>query len=76
MKRNFLFVTALIAMLLLLSSCTPRRAPGIGNSEEGLPLLRERVSLRDFTLPTASGEAITLSELKDDVVFLYFWTTW
>lgn len=30
----------------------------------------------DFTLPSRSGEAVTLSELKGQVVMINFWATW
>jgi peroxiredoxin len=42
----------------------------------GLPLLREKRRIRDFTLQTADGRSITLSQLKGKVVFLNFWATW
>jgi len=79
MEKNYTVrVTLLLTALFLFASCTPGRAQNApsGSSEERLPLLRERVSIRDFSLPATTGETISLSELKGDVVFLYFWATW
>ena len=69
-------ITPLIVALLLLPTCTPRRTHPSVSAEEGLPLLSQTVPARDFSLPTSEGETITLSELRGNVVFLYFWATW
>ena len=42
----------------------------------GLRLLKEKISARDFSLPTTGGETLSLSQLKGKVVFLNFWATW
>lgn len=45
-------------------------------TKAGLPLLREKRQIRDFTLKTIDGKNLTLSQLKGKVVFLNFWATW
>jgi peroxiredoxin len=45
-------------------------------SKAGLPLLREKRPIKDFSLKTLEGKTITLSQLKGKVVFLNFWATW
>ena len=89
MKKYFWFI---IFVLILLVSCSPRtqNSPASAMSkafaEAGLPLLRETVSARDFSLPLVSPgitgetimnqEPISLSALKGRFVLLNFWTTW
>jgi thiol-disulfide isomerase/thioredoxin len=45
-------------------------------AKAGMPLLRQKRSVKDFSLKTAEGKDITLSSLKGKVVFLNFWATW
>ena len=49
-------------------------------ADAGVPLLKETVSIRDFSLPLAEplspGGTQSLSALKGRVVFLNFWATW
>jgi thiol-disulfide isomerase/thioredoxin len=47
-----------------------------GFRKAGLPLLREKRPVKDFTLKTVDGVDIKLSQLKGKVVFLNFWATW
>jgi len=78
----------ILAAIFLFLSCTEKKA-GSSNSDMAavftaakLPLLRQTVSARDFTLSLlpAAGETgdakTTLSDLKGKVVFLNFWATW
>ena len=49
--------------------------------EAGIPLLKQKVSPRDFSLPLVTsspvmGRTQSLSSLKGKVVFLNFWATW
>ncbi len=55
-----LLITALMAIL---THCGVKEKNGLKSS-------------LDFTLPTLSGENITLSKLKGKVVLLDFWATW
>jgi peroxiredoxin len=45
-------------------------------SKAGLPLLREKQPVADFSLKLVDGRTITLGALKGKVVFLNFWATW
>jgi thiol-disulfide isomerase/thioredoxin len=47
-----------------------------GFRKAGLPLLRDKQTVGDFTLKTIDGRDITLSQLKGKVVFLNFLATW
>ena len=90
MKKHFLFLRiwslAAFAVFFLLCSFPVRAQSSSGGGQDmarvfreaGLPLLRQRVSPRDFSLPLASapGETVRLSSLKGKVVFLNFWATW
>jgi len=73
----------LAAAVFLLCSCTAKAQNNTQDeslvkafSEAGLPLLKEKISIRDFSLPTLTGENQSLSDLKGKVVFLNFWATW
>ena len=74
----------LLLVLFLVYSCSAK-AQGSSPAdtakifaEAGIPLLKEKVSGRNFTLPLASpeGETQSLDSLKGKVVFLNFWATW
>jgi len=72
----------LSASVFIIFSCSAK-AQDIGENplakvfaEAGLSYLNQKVSPRDFTLPTLSGDTQTLSALKGKVVFLNFWATW
>ncbi|MDR0588931.1 MAG: TlpA family protein disulfide reductase, partial [Spirochaetaceae bacterium] len=45
-------------------------------TEAGIPVLREPVSLIDFTLPLLNGTTLNTKDLRGKVVFLNFWATW
>ncbi|MDR0447382.1 MAG: TlpA family protein disulfide reductase [Treponema sp.] len=78
--------TAFLVTLLILGSCTAKvqdAAPDMTKvfAEAGIPLLRQKVSPRNFTLPVlystgTKAEDFSLSDLKGKVVFLNFWATW
>ena len=89
-------LTFVLLVFVLLSSCSPRTQDKTHNSpdsamltafaEAGIPLLRETVSARDFSLPLLSPEITgdarenhvykSLHAQKGNVVLLYFWATW
>jgi len=79
-KYRFIILTA---AFFLLFSCTAKAQSGASSdslvkafSEAGLPLYKEKISIRDFSLSTLTGESQSLSGLKGKVVFLNFWATW
>jgi peroxiredoxin len=45
-------------------------------SRAKIPLLKSRISSRDFSLPLLGSGTRALSDLKGSVVFLNFWATW
>ncbi|MDR1469106.1 MAG: TlpA family protein disulfide reductase [Spirochaetaceae bacterium] len=45
-------------------------------AEAGLPLLNAKQPAPDWTLKAVDGDAVTLSQLTGQVVFLNFWATW
>ncbi|MDR3248720.1 MAG: TlpA family protein disulfide reductase [Treponema sp.] len=47
-----------------------------GFKKAGLPLLRQKRAVKDFTLKTVDGKDLNLGQLKGKVVFLNFWATW
>ena len=87
MKKHYLVSTrvlwaaALFAAFFLLCTCTAKAQPSGTDmakafSAAGLRLLASKVSPRDFSLPTLTGETSGPSQLKGKVVFLNFWATW
>ena len=87
MKKRFsgFLFPVLFTILFLLCSCTAKAQDVFpadlakAFAEAGLPLLKQKVSPRDFTLQAAqksSGETLSLSALRGKVVFLNFWATW
>jgi thiol-disulfide isomerase/thioredoxin len=85
MKRSFstLVLCGAVFLCLLLVS-PPAVAQMLPTSDTvkqafslaGIPLLRSRVPIEDFSLPLLTGGNRTLSGLKGRVVFLNFWATW
>ncbi|MDR0496523.1 MAG: TlpA family protein disulfide reductase [Treponema sp.] len=83
MKKNVFSITMfLFIAAMLFGSCTAKAQNASPSEiakafeEAGIPLLRQTVSIRDFSLSTLDGEARSLSALKGKVVFLNFWATW
>jgi thiol-disulfide isomerase/thioredoxin len=71
-----------IFSFLVLCSCQAKAqgssSPDLARvfEDAGLRLLREKVTPRDFSLPTTQGGSGNLASLKGKVVFLNFWATW
>jgi thiol-disulfide isomerase/thioredoxin len=85
MKKSFLFCAGTAALLLSFSCTAKAQESSASNltkafTDAGLPLLREQVSIRDFSLPLATQgrpeRNISPGGLKGKVVFLNFWATW
>ena len=80
--------TLFFAVIFLFLSCSGKEAAGTADpssgdlasafTSAGMPLLRQTVSARDFSLSThASAEEVTaLSGYRGKVIFLNFWATW
>ena len=96
MKKHFIIVRALTLYMVLffLLSCSAKAQDAFpadmvkSFADAGLPLLKEKVTPRDFSLPLvqlssapAGPQGTTeknqsLAALKGKVVFLNFWATW
>jgi thiol-disulfide isomerase/thioredoxin len=94
MKKKLCSCAGIPVIILIalssLYSCSAKKDSASGSdlakafTEAGVPLLKEIVSPRDFSLAlvsssqerTGPGETQKLSELKGKVVFLNFWATW
>ena len=91
MKKQLIFASLFLIGLLYLNSCSAK-AEEIKSNESltglfnaaGLPLLKNRFPVRDFSLPLAGQAAAPLvsavnqspGDYKGKVVFLNFWATW
>ena len=86
--RSLFTIVFIPAAVLFICSCGAKKE-NPGNSDitgvfaaARIPLLKQTVSARDFSLPQLLstgepvGETVTLSNLKGSVVFLNFWATW
>ena len=72
------FIVVVLAAILLLPGCSGRRGSGSGNisEEEATTLIKAGDTAPDFTVELLSGERLTLSSLRGQVVLLDFWATW
>jgi thiol-disulfide isomerase/thioredoxin len=77
--RKLIVLTAFVSLFPLAAAAEPmdlgenvRQAFG----RAGLPLLREKQPVTDFSLKLVDGRTVTLGALKGRVVFLNFWATW
>ena len=81
------FIFTLFLAVFILTSCQAKDQKSSQSeiekvfSEAGIPLLKQRVTPRDFSLPLATsspvmGRTQNLGNLKGKVVFLNFWATW
>ena len=81
MKKSILNILFLVLGLLYVS-CNARAQSSTdiieAFSQAGLPLLRQTIPARNFSLSLVSGtgENVSLDDLKGKVVFLNFWATW
>ena len=57
-------LTSLLALMIILASCTPVVGVGIGNQAP------------DFELEDLEGNQVSLSSLRGSTVMLNFWATW
>ena len=86
MKRCWLVFTFLLTVCFF-ASCQAKDQKSSQSeiekafAEAGIPLLKQKVTPRDFSLPLASsspvmGRTQSLGDLRGKVVFLNFWATW
>ncbi|MDR0568180.1 MAG: TlpA family protein disulfide reductase [Spirochaetaceae bacterium] len=76
--RNIVFIAPLFALCAAAYGEPMNLPAGVPEAfaKAGLPLLREKLRIRDFSLTALDGGVITLTSLKGKVVFLNFWATW
>ena len=78
MKKT-IFSVLLLFFLSLAAYADPMNLPADVKqafAKAGIPLLREKRTIKNFSLKTTEGKNITLDSLKGKVVFLNFWATW
>ena len=77
--RKLIVLTAFVSLFPLAAAADPM---DLGEnvrqafSRAGLPLLREKQPVTDFSLKLVDGRTVTLGALKGSVIFLNFWATW
>lgn len=65
------------AVLALLLAVTPVAADSVDDLLFDLQMIPlDGQAAHEFTLPGLDGRPVALSELKGQVVLLYFWATW
>ncbi|MCL4458737.1 MAG: TlpA family protein disulfide reductase [Chloroflexi bacterium] len=64
MKYNYLLLTVLIGIVLLVISCQVDRGPLVGQAAP------------DFALSSLDGKLVRLSDFKGQLVLLNVWATW
>ena len=70
-------IAAIIAVILLLPSCSNRNAKkGAETDAESTTLVKSGDTAPDFTVEMVDGSSVTLGDLKGKVVLLNFWATW
>jgi peroxiredoxin len=77
--KKFIALTVFVLLFPLVAAADPAD-PGENVRQAfnraGLPLLREKAPVTDFSLKLVDGRTVTLDALKGKVVFLNFWATW
>ena len=76
MIRSSGWCAAAVSAVLLLSACENARVSVSGDVAEAAAEKEAPRAAPDFTLESADGTPITLSELEGKVVLLNFWATW
>ncbi|MDR2842094.1 MAG: TlpA family protein disulfide reductase [Spirochaetaceae bacterium] len=74
-KIIFALTFSFLAGLLLYADQMPSAVKD-AFEKAGLPVLKEKMQPKDFTLKLVDGKTVTLSALKGKIVFLNFWATW
>jgi hypothetical protein len=79
--RGGLSILSVVVLIFVLNGQGPAEESATSEYEalfEKLQIvaLEERVEAPDFSLPDINGNTVTLSELRGNVIFLNFWTTW
>ncbi|MDR2785093.1 MAG: TlpA family protein disulfide reductase [Treponema sp.] len=79
-SKKLIALTAFALLFPLAAAADPADTPGENVRQAfnraGLPLLREKAPVTDFSLKLVDGRTVTLGALKGKVVFLNFWATW
>ncbi|MDR1949276.1 MAG: TlpA family protein disulfide reductase [Spirochaetaceae bacterium] len=82
MKKSYLLILGLTVFWLFPRAAAaapdkavPRQVAQVF-ADAGLPVLRQRVAVTDFSVPLLDGKSRTLQDLSGKVIFLNFWATW
>lgn len=75
--RNGIAVLCLLLWICMISVAIAPPSLAQEDAWRSLGIIRlSKALVSDFTLPSLEGKSLSLSDFKDKIVFITFWTTW